>query len=56
MINDYDELVCVSMDDGSLVFEARESLTEDEKERADFHIGTCLACQRDMETEFLFDR
>ena len=44
------------MEDGRLVFEPRETLTEDEKEKADFHVGCCPACQADMEFDYLVNR
>ena len=44
------------MDDGQLVFEPREKLTEDERERADLHLGYCSACQFDMDFDFLMNR
>ncbi len=56
MKDDYDECACVSMDDGRLVFEQRETLTEDERERADLHLGYCPACQSDMDFDFLMNR
>lgn len=53
MKDDLDEVVCVNMDDGRLVFESRETLTEDELERADIHLGYCPACQIDLDFDFL---
>ena len=56
MKEDFDEFVCSNMEDGRLVFEPRETLTEDEKEKADFHVGCCLACQADMDFDHLMNR
>jgi hypothetical protein len=52
----FDEFVCSNMEDGRLVFEPRGMLTEDEKERADLHVGGCSACQADMDFDFLMNR
>ena len=56
MKDDFDAFVCIDMDDGRLVFESRETLTEDEQERADLHLGYCPACQADMDFDFLMNR
>lgn len=57
-MNDFDDdlLVCTNMDDGQLVFAPRWSLTDEERERADLHIGGCYACQADMDYDQLFSR
>ena len=57
-MKDHDDLevACINMDDGRLVFEPREKLTEDERERADLHLGCCPACQFDMDFDFLMNR
>lgn len=47
---------CINMDEGQLVFEQRETLSEVEKELADIHIGCCLSCRMEMEFEQLMDR
>ena len=56
MEDDFDEVVCVNTDDGRLVFESRETLTEDERERADLHFGCCPACQTDLDFDFLMNQ
>ena len=56
MKEDLVEFVCLNMEDGRLVFEPREALTEDEKERANLHVGVCPACKDDMEFDYLIDR
>ena len=56
MRNDVDEFSCVNMDDGRLVFEPRETLTEDEREKADLHMGSCPACQADMDFDYLMNK
>ena len=56
MRDDVDEFACIDMEDGRLVFEPRGTLTEDEKERADLHVGRCPACQDDMEFDYLMNR
>lgn len=56
MREDLVEFVCSNMEDGRLVFEPRGTLTEDEKERADLHVGCCPACKADMESDLLLDR
>lgn len=56
MTDECSQSECIDMEDGRLVFEPRDTLTEDEKERADLHIGTCLACRLDMEFDFLIRR
>lgn len=56
MKDDLDEFVCSNMEDGRLVFEPRETLTEDEQERADLHFGCCPACQADFDFDFLMNR
>ena len=53
---DDDLPVCSNPDDGQLVFAPRSSLNEEEKERADLHIGSCFACQTDMDFDHLFNR
>jgi len=53
---DYLESTCVNMDEGWLVFEPRAILTEEQKERADLHVGDCPACQSDMEFDYLMSR
>lgn len=53
---DYDQLACTNLDDGQLVFAPCWSLTEEEKERADLHIVSCLACQTDMDFDHFFSR
>lgn len=55
-VDNYSEFDCINMDDGKLVFEPRDTLTEDEKELADLHLGCCLACQIDMEFDHLMNR
>ena len=50
------EVTCINTDDGRLVFDPRETLTEAEKERADLHLGYCPACQFDMDFDFLMNR
>lgn len=52
-VDDYDACECINMDDGQLVFEQRDTLTEDEKELADIHISCCLSCRMEMEFEQL---
>lgn len=54
--DDDGQLVCTNTDDGQLAFAPRWSLTEEEKERADLHIGSCLACQIDMDYDYFFSR
>ena len=44
------------MDDGRLVFEPRETLSEIERERADLHIGSCPTCQLDMDCDYLISQ
>ncbi len=56
MSDDFDEFACVNMDDGRLIFEPREILTEDELERADLHLGYCPACQADLDFDYLMNR
>lgn len=56
MRGDFDEFACVNMDDGRLVFEERETLTEDERERADLHFGYCASCQFDLDFDYLMNR
>ncbi len=51
-----DQPICMNMDEGQLVFAPRYSLTEEEKERSDLHIGSCLACQNDMDFDQFFSR
>lgn len=55
MNDDLGEAICVNMDDGRLVFESRETLTEEERERADFHVGYCPACQTDVDVEYFLN-
>lgn len=55
-IEDYEGFVCLDMDDGRLVFEPRETLSEIERERADLHIGSCPACQLDMDCDYLISQ
>ena len=55
-IDEHSELVCVNSDDGQLVFEPRNTLSESERERADLHFGSCPACQDNMEFEHLMNR
>jgi hypothetical protein len=52
--DDLDEFACIDMEDGRLVFEPREALTE--KERADLNVGRCPACQDDIEFDYLMNR
>ncbi|MFT3746147.1 MAG: hypothetical protein QM785_17890 [Pyrinomonadaceae bacterium] len=47
---------CINPEDGELVFASRSALTEEEKERADFHIGSCPACQEDMDFDHFYIR
>lgn len=56
MKDDFDEFTCVNMDDGRLVFEPRGTLTNEELERADLHVGYCPSCQADMDFDFLMNR
>ena len=56
MANDYNQSPCINTGDGELVFASRSTLTEEEKERADLHIGSCLACQTEMDFDFFFIR
>ena len=46
------EVTCIDMEDGRLVFEPRETLTEAEKEKADLHIGCCPACQIEFDIDY----
>jgi len=55
-VDDFDPCECINMDDGQLVFEQRDSLTEDEKELADIHVSCCLACRMDMEFDRLMNQ
>jgi len=55
-VDDLDLCECINLDDGQLVFEQRDTLTEDEKELADIHVGCCLSCRMDMEFDRLMNR
>lgn len=55
MKDDLDEVICINMNGGRLGFESRETLNEDERERADFHFGYCPACQVDLDFDFLMN-
>lgn len=55
-VDNYSEFECINLEDGQLVFELRETLTEDEKELADLHFGCCLACRMDMEFSNLLNQ
>lgn len=48
--------VCDNTDDGHLVFAPRETLTDEEKEIADFHFERCEACQLDMDVDYFLSR
>lgn len=52
----YSEVVCINAEDGCLVFEPRDGLTETERERADLHLGDCPACQLDLDCDYLMSR
>lgn len=54
--DDPDNSPCINIEDGELVFASRSALTEKEKERADLHIGSCLACQTDMDFDLFYIR
>lgn len=56
MKGDYSEPICENQNDGRLVFEPRDELTESERERADLHLGNCSACEFDMDIEYLLRR
>lgn len=51
-----DQLICTNTDDGQLVFAPPWTLTDEERERADLHIVSCLACQTDMDFDHFFNR
>ncbi len=46
------EAVCINSDDGCLVFEPRDGLTDTERERANLHLGDCPACQLDLDCDY----
>ena len=48
--------VCNNADDGPLVFAPRQTLTDEEQERADLHFDRCLACQIDLDVEYFLTR
>lgn len=54
--DDHDASPCINTEDGELVFASRSALTEEEKDRADLHIDSCLACQADMDFDHFFIR
>ena len=54
--DDYDDVPCINTEDGELVFASRSTLSEEEKDRADLHLGSCLACQTDMDFDYFFIR
>lgn len=55
-LNDYEPPACTNPEDCELVFAPRLSLTEEERERADLHLGSCFACQTDMDFDYFFSR
>ena len=55
-VDDDDENPCTNIEDGELVFASRSAMTDQEKERADLHIGSCLACQNEMDFDHFFIR
>lgn len=55
-VEDHDDSPCINKEDGELVFASRSALTEEEKDRADLHIGSCLGCQTDMDFDYFFIR
>lgn len=54
--DDYEDVPCINTEDGELVFAVRSALTEEEKDRADLHLGSCVACQTDMDFDYFFIR
>lgn len=55
-VDDYADSPCINHEDGELVFASRSALTEQEKERADLHIGSCPTCQEDMDFDYFYIR
>lgn len=50
------EMMCEDFDEGYLVFAPPETLTDEQRERADLHLSRCLACQIDVDVEYLYNR
>ena len=54
-VDNYSEFECIKTDGGQHVLEPRDTLTEDEKELGDLHLGCCPACRIDMEFYHLIE-